>query len=317
VPEFLGAWLTLLVLLPSFLQAQAFKGSSLTSTPPVSLANKALFRKDVDLVLMPVSVLDHSERPVAGLRADQFRVSEDKTSQRIRYFSHDDAPVAVALVLDASASMAVRFEDARCAAQAFIAGSNEQDQFNVILVSDRSRLPLETSNPASELPDSLASVRPDGQTALWDSVIVALRQLGRAPFGKKAVLLITDGGDNHSRTSERELKSVLEEAGVQIYAVVPFNPFATRPEETRGPLELEELASATGGRVISVRDRAETLSAVRQIDRELRDEYVLGYYPAHNSRKGKWHKVKVNLSGVSDSRQFRVSARKGYYERAE
>ena len=280
-------------------------------------ANKPLFHKNVDLVLIPVSVLDRSERPVTGLRPDQFQLSDDKASQSVKYFSHDDAPVAVALVLDASASMAVRFEDARSAAQEFIAGSNERDHFDVILVGDGPRLFPGPDDPESNFPDSLAAIRPDGQTALWDSVMAALKQLRQAPLGRKAVVLITDGGDNHSRTSERELRSVLEEAGVQMYAVAPYNPFATRPEEKRGPLELDELASVSGGRVISVRNRAEALSAVRQISRELRDEYVLGYYPSRDRRAGKWHKVKVNLNGVGDPSQLRISARKGYYEQAE
>jgi len=305
-----------LLFLPALVVAQAFEGVSLRPAPR-STANKAVFHKDVDLVLVPVTVLDAAERPVAGLRPDQFEVSDDKEFQRVRYFSRDDAPVAVALVLDASASMADRFEDARYAAQEFIAGSNEQDLFHVILVGDVPRLLLGPSDAVGELPDSLGAIYPDGQTALWDSVMVALQQLRQAPIGRKAVVLITDGGDNQSRTSERELKSFLQESDVQLYVVAPYNPFAVRPEERRGPLELAELASETGGRVVSVRDRAETLAAVRQISRELRDEYLLGYYPAHNHQSGKWHKLKVKLLDGQDSIHFRVSARKGYHEQGE
>jgi Ca-activated chloride channel family protein len=148
-------------------------------------------------------------------------------------------------------------------------------------------------------------------------MMLALKQLRTAPLQRKAMVVISDGGDNHSRITEQELKSKLKEAGVQMYAIGIYDPFAYRKEERLGPFELDELTSASGGRMISVRNRAEILSAVRRISRELRDQYVLGYYPSRPERDGKWHKVKVTLTGISNPRELRVFSRKGYFQPAD
>lgn len=276
-----------------------------------------LFHKNVDLVLVTVSVLDRSERSVTGLTRNEFAVLDDRTPQTVKYFSHEDTPIALAVVLDASASMAKRFEDARHAMEQLIATSNVGDEFHIVVVGDSPRIALDPCDSLDQFQHWLAFLQPDGQTALWDSMMAALEQLRSSSFTRKAMVVITDGGDNHSRTNERELKSVLKEAGVEMYAVALYDPFATRREERIGPLELDELTSVTGGRVFSVRDRTETLNAASQISRELRDEYVLGYYPTHPSHDGKWHKVRVSLSGGGDSRQFRVIAKKGYFQPAD
>jgi len=282
-----------------------------TSKPAVQ------FRKNVDLVIVPVTVLDRNERSVTGLSPDQFSVLEDKTSQTIRYFSNEDEPIALAVVLDSSASMATRFEDVRQAMSEIIDASNTNDEFHIIAVSDTPRVEVEPSDSLDDFQNVLASFQPRGQTALWDTMMVALRQLRNAPFQRKAMVVISDGGDNHSRITEQELKSRLKEAGVQMYAIGIYDPFAFRREERLGPLELDELTSVSGGRMISVRNRAEILGAVRQISRELRDQYVIGYYPSRPERDGKWHKVKVTLTGVSKPRDLRVFAKKGYFQPAD
>ena len=283
--------------------------SSSPSAKPISR-----LRKKVELVLLPVSVLDRSDTSLPGLTPDRFSVLDDKIPQTVRYFSHEDAPIALSVVLDASASMANRFEDARSAMKALIAGSNPEDEFQVVSVGDQPTVLLQPCDSREEFEQNLGSLQPVGQTALWDSMMIALRQLRRAPFERKAMVVITDGGDNHSRTSLRELKSVLKEAGVAMYTVVLYNPFAARREEKLGPLELDELTSVTGGRVISARNRSEVLGAAVTISRELRDQYVLGYYPTHSSDAGKWHKVRVTVAGLDGFGKFRVFAKRGYFQ---
>lgn len=274
-------------------------------------------RKNVDLVIVPVTVLDRSQRSVSGLSSDQFRVIEDKASQTIRYFSNEDEPIALAVVLDSSASMARRFEDVKLAASELIDTSNAHDEFHVIAVGNRPRVEVAPGEPLDDFQRSLECLQPEGQTALWDTMMVALNHLRNAPFQRKALVVISDGGDNHSRISEQELKSKLKEAGVQMYAIGIYDPFSTRKEERLGPFELNDLTSVSGGRMISVRDRAEILGAVRQISRELRDQYVLGYYPTRPGRDGKWHKVKVALTDGSNTKSLRVFARKAYFQPAD
>jgi len=277
----------------------------------------SVFRTDVDLVLVSVTVLDRAERSVSGLRADSFQLLEDKSYQTIKYFSNQDEPVALAVVLDASASMAPRFEDARKALLKLIDTSNPQDDFNIILVADQPRVALDSTGSLDDFRREVESVQPNGETALWDGMMLGVRQLRKSSIPRKAMVVISDGGDNHSRVSERELKSLLQEADVEVYAVALVNPLASRKEERIGPLQLDEVTSVTGGRVLSAFGPIEISRAVEQIGRELRDQYLLGYYPSHHSRDGKWHKLKVNLNRPQAPDRLRIYARKGYYKPAE
>ena len=134
----------------------------------------------------------------------------------------------------------------------------------------------------------------------------------KARYGKKALLVISDGGDNRSRYTQGEIKSVLKEADVQVYAIDIFEKYPKTPEEKSGLLALDEVTSVTGGRVFLTHDADELHRAVRQISEELRTQYVLGYSLGQSVRDGKWHKVKVALN-VPKSRSLRIYAKKGYY----
>jgi Ca-activated chloride channel family protein len=128
---------------------------------------------------------------------------------------------------------------------------------------------------------------------------------------KKAMVVISDGGDNHSRYSESEIKSLLEEVDVEVYAIGMFDRFAKRLEEKRGPLQFDEITSVTGGRVFSVHDSVELARAVAQISHELRNQYVLGYYPKNRVRDGKWRRLKIRLTKSASQEKFRLYAKKG------
>jgi Ca-activated chloride channel family protein len=239
---------------------------------------------------------------------------EDKVSQTVKYFSHQDTPVALAVVLDASGSMAPRFKDARIAAAQLVAASNPDDEFDVVTVGDSPRIIVDRGDSLDQFQQNLEFLQPDGKTALWDSMMSALDQLHSARFERKVMVVITDGGDNHSRTTKRELKSVLKEAGVQLYTIALYNPYSRHTEERIAPLELDDLTSVTGGRVVAARDELEAQAVVTQISREIRDQYVLGYYPMHPSHDGRWHKIRVSLSDTRDPRRVRVFAKKGYFQ---
>jgi Ca-activated chloride channel family protein len=306
--------LCLLAMLAGMAQSRVQPPSTSRS---VSQTSAPLFKKSVDLVVVPVSVLDHWDRPVTDLTSKHFIVFEDKVSQTVKYFSHQDTPIALAVVLDASGSMAGRFKDARIAASQLIAASNPDDEFDVVIVGDSPRIVVDRGDSLDQFQQTLAFVQPDGQTALWDSMMSGIGLLRSAPFERKVMVVITDGGDNHSRATKRELKSVLKEAGVQLYTIALYNPYSRRTEERIAPLELDDLTSVTGGRIVAARDGIETQAVVTQISRELRDQYVLGYYPMHPSHDGRWHKIRVSLSDTRDARRVRVFAKKGYFQPAD
>ena len=279
---------------------------SAPSTPQVIRAN-------VDLVLVNVTVLDHSDRAVTGLDSANFTVLDDKIPQIIRYLSNVDEPISLVVVLDASASMAVKIREARKALTELVNSSNPQDEFSLIVVQNQPGIVFHLDDSASEVQRKINAIQPDGFTALWDGIYLGMKELQNARYRRKAMVVISDGGDNHSRYTESQIKSLLEEADVEVYAIGMFDRLSRRPEERMGPLQLDEVTSITGGRVFSVHDPQELSGAVTQISRELRSQYVLGYYPSNRSRDGRWRKLKIRLAGSAIQKKFRLYAKKGYY----
>jgi Ca-activated chloride channel family protein len=298
---------------PAFAQSASDEVHTLPPpSPGRQTGQRPLLKANVDLVLVNVTVTDFKDRVISNLRASDFSVLDDRHRQQIRYFSSEDVPLSLVVVLDSSGSMRNKFDQARSAATEFFQCSNPLDEFTVITFADRPRVLAESHDSLSEIESALNGVQPGGETALWDAVYLGLQQLRSARYTKKALLLISDGGDNHSRYSQSEIKSVLQEAGVQLYAIYIFESFPRRREETSGLLALDEVASTTGGRVFLIHTTSELHQAVRQIGDELRNQYVLGYLPGPSLRDGKWHRIKVELN-VPKSRKLRAYAKKGYY----
>ncbi|MBZ5600278.1 MAG: VWA domain-containing protein [Acidobacteriia bacterium] len=274
-------------------------------------------RANVDLVLVNVTVLDHADRAVTGLEPANFAVLDNKSPQIVRYLSNVDEPISLVVVLDASASMAAKIQEARKALTELINTSNPQDDFALIVIHDQPRVALHFDDPLSEIQGTVDALQPDGFTALWDSMYLGITELENSHYQRKAMVVLSDGGDNHSRYTESDIKSLLEEAGVEVYAIGMFDRFASRPEEKIGPLQLDEVTSITGGRVFSAHDSSELSRAVTRISHELRNQYVLGYYPSNRSRDGKWRRLKVHLTGSASQTKFRLYAKKGYYAPTE
>jgi Ca-activated chloride channel family protein len=251
------------------------------------------------------------------LELANFAVLDDKNPQTIRYLSNADEPISLVVVLDASASMAVKIQEARKALTELINTSNPQDDFGLITVRDKPQVALHFGDAASEIQGNVDAFQPDGSTALWDGMYLGIKELENSHYRRKAMIVISDGGDNHSRYTESETKSLMEEAGVEVYAIGLFDRFARRLEEKMGPLQLEEVTTVTGGRVFSAHDSVELSRAVTQISHELRNQYVLGYYPSNRSRDGKWRRLKIRLTGSASQAKFRLYAKKGYYASTE
>ena len=285
----------------------------LPRTDTVSAASSpSTFRSNVDLVLVPVTVLDHSNHAVTGLSSTDFSLLEDKQLQSIKYFSSEDQPLSLAIVLDASASMAPRIEQARNAVLDLVRSSNPLDDISLVTVGDKPYVDFHFDDSINSLSSRVASIQPDGQTALWDAMLLSLHEMRHARHSRRAIVVISDGGDNHSRYTESELKSLLEEADVEVYAIGMFDRFPRRNEERTGPRDLDELTSTTGGRLISVHEATELARAVTQINNELRNQYVLGYSPTRRSSDQRWHKLRVTLSHSAKREQLHLISKKGY-----
>jgi Ca-activated chloride channel family protein len=264
-------------------------------------------------VLVSVTVLDHADRAVTGLGPTNFAVLDDKDPQVVRYLSNVDEPISLIVVLDASASMAAKVQDVRKAFTELVNTSNSQDDFGLIIVSDDPWVALHFDDSGSEIRRAVDALEPKGFTALWDGMYLGIKELRSSHCQRKAMVVISDGGDNHSRYTESELRSLLKEADVEVYAIGMFDRFATRPEEKIGPLRLDEVTSVTGGRVFPVHDAVELSRAVTQISGELRTQYILGYYPSNRRRDGKWRRLKIRLTGSASQSKCRLYAKKGYY----
>src|SRR6266481_5174541 len=288
---------------------------------PESTKAKARRRRSSRRSALPlglgIGVLAEAGRGITGLKPTDFAVLDDKNPQILRYLSGVDEPLSLVVVLDVSGSMAAKIQEARRAFTELVNTSNPQDDFGLIVVRDKPRVALSFEDPATTIQGTVDALQPDGFTALWDGMYLGIKELKNSHYQKKAMVVISDGGDNQSRYTESQLKSLLEEADVEVYAIGIFDRYAKRLEERMGALQLDEVTSVTGGRVFSVHDSVELSRAVTQISHELRNQYVLGYYPSNRSRDGKWRKLKVHLTGSASQAKVRLYAKKGYYAPTE
>jgi Ca-activated chloride channel family protein len=282
-------------------------------TPPIHVAP---LQVDVNLVVVNVTVTDPYDRIVTGLDQDNFQVYDEKVEQKIVAFSTEDAPISVGLIFDCSGSMGDKIQKSKEAALQFFKTSNPQDEFMLISFADRPDLITGFTAKFENLQDRLLFVKSGGRTALLDAIYLGLNEMKKATTNRRALLVISDGGDNHSRYTENDIKRAVKESDVQIYAVGIFEPPASRtrtPEEGNGPGLLAELAEVSGGRMFSVEDSNELPDIAEKISIELRNQYVLGYKPSNLIRDGRWRRIKVKLSPPKGLPPLQVYARTGYY----
>jgi len=289
------------------------KGTASTGTVesrPVDL------RVNKTLVLINVTVTDPLNRFVTGLEKEHFRLYEDKVEQEITQFSSEDAPISIGLVFDTSGSMGPKLQKSRQAAAEFFKTANPSDEFFLVQFNDRPELTVPFTTDTDKIQSTLTFTQSRGRTALLDSVYLAMHEMKRAKNPRKALLIISDGGDNSSRYTETEIKSAVREADVQIFAIGIFESAANRgrtPEEAAGPSLLNELAEQTGGREYAVENVAELPDIAAKIGIELRNEYILGYTPKNRERDGKYRKVVVKLNQPRGLPPLRAYFRLGYY----
>jgi len=273
-------------------------------------------RVDSNLVLIPVTVTDPLNRFVTGLDKENFKVFEDKKEQSITQFSSEDAPLSVGVIFDCSGSMGHKLEKSRLAVAQFFKTANPEDEFFLVQFNDSAKLIQPFTRNLEEIQNRLTFTQSKGETALLDAIYLGLHEMKNAKNPRKALLLISDGGDNNSRYTEGEVKNLVKEADVQIYAIGIYEGGGGRsrtPEEARGPALLSEIAEQTGGRQYEVDNLNELPDIASKIGVELRNQYILGYSPDNKDHDGKYRHVKVTLVQPRGLPPLRPFWRLGYY----
>lgn len=271
---------------------------------------------DVELALVNVTVTDPHNRMVTGLESDNFRIFENDVEQEIQYFSSEDVPISIGVIFDLSGSMANKVGKSKEAALQFFKTANPQDEFLLVSFNERAELTSNFTSSVEDLQSSLLSLSAKGRTALLDAIYLGLSEMRSARNAKRALLIISDGGDNHSRYRENDIKRLAREADTQLYAIGIFDAFQYRsrtPEELNGPSLLSEVTELTGGRVFDVQNVNELPDIATKIGAELRNQYILGYRPSNKSHDARWRKVKIKLRAPKGLPPLSVYAKTGYY----
>lgn len=325
-PEFWLVWSAIFLLLPPVLLSQSIddvhiapnSSTAAASAQPTSPAETTLkrLRIDVDLVLVPATVTDSSNRPVVDLRKQDFGLYENDERQTIRYFAAEDEPISIGLILDVSKSMTNKIDTERAAVAAFFQNANPQDDYFVITLADRPQVIADTTQSLEDIERKLALVVPNGHTALLDAIYLGITKMRSACYARRALLIISDGDDNHSHYTPHETKDLVAESDVLVYSIGIFDnlvvPVINTIETKLGRWLLAEITEAGGGRTIDAAHRDKVPQIAATISRELRQQYILGYKSSSALRDGKWRKIKLQVTAQTGALPLHAYYKKGY-----
>jgi Ca-activated chloride channel family protein len=271
---------------------------------------KADIRVDSNLVLVPVTVLDPLARMVTGLEAENFQVYEGGVLQKIISFGSEDSPLSIGIVLDTSGSMGAKLAISRQAVVEFFKSANPEDEAFLVEFNDRPELTVPFTHNLGEIQDHIMYAKSRGNTALLDGVTLAVAAMKKATHPRKALILLSDGGDNHSRYTEAEVKNRVRESDVQIYAMGIFSGGGDINDD---PVLLSRLSELSGGRHFEV-GLGDMVDVAAKIGIELRNTYLLGYSPTNAARDGKYRSIVVKVNPPRGMPKLTASWRKGYFE---
>ncbi len=280
---------------------------------------KATIRIDTTLVLIPVNVTDSMNRFVKDLDKEHFKLTEDGVEQEITQFSSEDAPLSVGIVFDTSGSMGGKIRTSQRAVAAFLKLANPEDEFFLITFNDRPRLVQPFTSSTEQVQNALSFVGTKGSTAMLDGIYLAMATMKKARNPRKAILIISDGGDNASRYTQTEVLNAVREADVQMYGIgiyeesVRGGRAGRTPEEIGGPGVMTRMASETGGRHFAIENLSELPDVAEKIGIELRNQYVLGYSPKNAIRDGRYRRVRVTVKPIRNVPKMKAFFRLGYY----
>lgn len=303
------------------LSLHAAQHPSFWSPPQRPQAEAPRIKVEVNLVLVDVSVTDEKDQIVSDLTKDDFHLYEDRIEQPISVFKHEDVPVTVGLLLDASGSMYPKRQKVNTAAVDFMQLSNPNDQVFLIDFADEAYLELDKdfTSDVEELREALENVQFRSSTVLYDAVYLALNHIKRGKYDKKVILLVTDGKDNPGPGKHFTFKQAFDfavESGAQIFTVglldePPKSHFFKKglPKEAE---ILKELAEATGGKVYFPQSVNDIGNVTKEIAHDIRSQYLLGYYPTNTGRDGTWRSLQVKITPKSSSKKIYVRCKRGY-----
>ena len=278
---------------------------------PLVADNRADFSSETRLVLVPVTVTDRHGRVVPDLQSHHFQVLDDSKPQDIVLAGSEQLPVSLGVVFDMSGSMEDKLPAALAAVRAVLNRIGPEDQTFLMTFGNRVVLQSEATQDIEMRFNRNLLPWPRGGTALMDAIHAALKYNRTARQIRRALLVVTDGGDNASRMRQSELMSYARESDTQIYSISVHGDFVSK-QEIRGYNLLEDLSKVTGGLHLAARNKHELASTAKTITDAMKHAYLLGYKPSgQTSSPGKWHKIAVRLL-VDSPKSFRVNARSGY-----
>jgi Ca-activated chloride channel homolog len=253
----------------------------------------------VDLVLINATVTMPDGRFVTNLDQQNFQLWEDKVEQKIEYFSTEDLPLSVGIIFDASGSMSPFLGMARSAAVTFLKMGDRNDEYFLVEFNDKPRITVDFTTEISKLQNHIVFTNAKGMTALYDAIYLGMDTVKKGMHPKKALLVVTDGEENHSRYNFSNVRDFIREQDVQIYAIGPQAPLST-------------LSELTGGRSFdaSFRDMEDICMKIAV---ELKNQYMIGYRSTNESKDGRWRKVDLKVNAPRGLPKLNVRGKTGYY----
>ena len=303
----------LLVAIPAVMVARAGRRQTPQEAASAKKPSQTL-KVDVDLVLVNSTVTDPLNRYVSGLESEHFQVWEDKVEQKVAYFNAEDVPISVGVIFDVSGSMKDKIATSRNAASTFLKTGNPDDEYFLVTFANRPEVDSDFTTDVSKLQSKLLVTNAKGMTAMYDSVYLGLEKLKEGSNPKKAILLITDGEDNHSRYTYQNVKEFVKEQDVQIYGIGIVDDYNSQLSAGRtGRVMIEELADLTGGRAFFPDSAYELEDICTKIAVELKNQYVIGYHSTNGAKDGKWRKLRVKVNPPKGVDKLNVRYKQGYY----
>jgi Ca-activated chloride channel family protein len=293
------------------------EGRSPQTTDETRQGPMATFRAHADLVLIPVTVTDTLNRFLLGLQKEDFRLFEDGAEQKVEIFTGEDAPLSIGVLFDKSGSMTYKLTASRQATVQLLNALNKEDESFLVEFTDIAKISVGFTSETETIRSALEHAQPGGLTAMIDAIDTGLQEMKKAKNSRKAIVVVSDGGDNRSHYTAAQIESLVREADVQVYAMGVFDPVFSSgltPEQISGPRLLSDIATQTGGRAFAAAVPGDMPSVATRIAIELRNQYVLGYYPKNKTRDGKYRNVEVKVSqppGLGSP--LKVHYRQGYY----
>lgn len=304
-------WFSFVILFLSIIFATSGVGrgqSKLTSEDPT---NPYVISLRVELILVNVTVLNHNGGFVSNLDKSNFEIDEDHIPQEIKVFQHGDVPVTVGLVIDSSRSMQPMRTEVITAAMAFVELMNPKDQIFIVSFNEHPKLELPASKWFSNEPDEIRSAltrsTPAGQTALYDALVLAFNHLNKGDHEKKALLIVSDGGDNASQYRLNQVLEMAQNSKATLYTIALVSP----EDQDQNPKVLKRLSNISGGEFFYPSSISEVSTVCRRIAHDVRNQYTLGYNSSNPALDGTFRSLKVIVNSPGASK-FQVRAREGY-----